>query len=476
VISAHQYLRVSTKKQSYAEQAQDNIRRAREHGWPVGRTYEDVGSASKYSRARRDGYARLISDLRAGAFTPGDVLILWEASRGSRRQSEWALLLDLLEDHGVLVHVTKDRRTYDPREPRDRRSLDEDGTDSAYESSKTSARVTRDAAANAAAGRPYGRPPYGFRRLYNPQTGKLDRQEIDPDEVAVPAELFERLERGHSLNAVANDFKKRAIVTRAGLPFNPGQLSKMARNPAYAGLRLFGPTGQLVEATWPAIVPPLRFWAVQRILEDPSRRTTRPGRGKWLLSMIAKCDVCTGRLAVAFPRAVKTPRYKCHLHGHVLVDMTELDRITTEVIVNYLSRQDVFDKFAVAEQNTGGQLQQVRAELARARAEHDELARADISVALAARKEPAILARIAALEAREQELCTPSVLRGLVGGTATEVRRRWDNSPMSTRREAARLLLSPAWLGELRVLRQDQESPLSLKDRLIFWHSDDADH
>lgn len=473
---AHQYLRVSTKRQSYAEQDKDNRVAAGVHRWPIGRTYEDVGSASKYSRSRRLDYERLIADLKNSVFKPGDVLILWESSRGSRRQSEWALLLDLLEDHGVLVHVTKDRRTYDPRNPRDRRTLDEDGTDSAYESAKTSQRNTRNAAANAAAGRPYGKPNYGYRRVYDEHTGKLSHQERHPDEAPVIEELFARLEKGHTLNAITADYAQRGVVNRSGNPFTREQLSKMARMPAYAKLRLQRSTGQMVEAKWPALVKPRRFWAVQRILEDPKRLHARPGRAKWLLSMIAMCQVCRGPLAVTYSRRGRhrgdTPLYKCQLHGHVLVDVVELDKIVEDVVCDFLSREDVYETFTAAEDATDERLAAIRADLAKARAEHDGLADSGISNALAAKREPAILARIAALESQEKELSTPSVLRHLVGGTRADVERRWDLAPMSTKREAMRLLLTPEWLGELRIMRRHSERDPSLEGRVIFWRDD----
>src|SRR4051812_33803779 len=98
--AAHQYLRVSTTQQrSNPEQDADNRAAADEHDWAIGRTYEDTGSASRYSKKRRDDFERLVADLRAGAIPSGDVLILWESSRGSRKQAEWATLLDLLQDN-----------------------------------------------------------------------------------------------------------------------------------------------------------------------------------------------------------------------------------------------------------------------------------------------------------------------------------------------------------------------------------------
>ncbi len=62
-------------------------------------------------------------------------------------------------------------------------------------------------------------------------------------------------------------------------------------------------------------------------------------------------------------------------------------------------------------------------------------------MATLARAEPTLLAEISKLEAREKELSTPSALRGLIEPGA-DVARRWETTPMSTRRQIARLLLT----------------------------------
>ena len=100
------------------------------------------------------------------------------------------------ERAGVTIYVTTHQRTYDPANGRDRRSLLEDAVDSEYESSKASVRAKRAAAANAAAGKPHGPCPYGYRRIYDPLTKKLVRQEPHPDEAPVIRELFYWVRKG----------------------------------------------------------------------------------------------------------------------------------------------------------------------------------------------------------------------------------------------------------------------------------------
>ena len=53
-------------------------------------------------------------------------------------------------------------------------------------------------------------------------------------------------------------------------------------------------------------------------------------------------------------------------------------------------------------------------------------------------------------EERKKKLSTPSVLRGLIEPGA-DVTLRWQTAPISTRREIARVLLTPNLIGQLRL-------------------------
>lgn len=470
-IRARDYLRVSLDRsgraRSLAEQHADHQRVAEEQGWSLDEdSYRDASvSASRYSRKSRGGFDRLIADLEHDRFG-AHVLMIWESSRGSRRVGEWVNLLELCERRSVRIHVHTHNRTYDPANGRDRRSLLEDAVDGEYESSKLSARLRRAVAANAVAGRPGGRIPYGYRRVFDPQTRQLVAQEPEPSEAPVVAELYRRLVAGHSLHAIARDFEARGIRTRSGLVFSPQHLRSLALCPTYTALRAHRPgTGprspgrhtpvavsEMYEGQWPPLVSRAEWLAVQRLLSAPERKTSRPGRGKHLLSLIARCGRCGGTVAVAHWRG--HPEYFCRTKGCVRIPQADVDQIAEQVMLAYLARPEVIETLRAGEQDDDRELSKVRDQLATVRARHDELAEAlaagTLSVALAARSEPAILAEIERLEKREKELATPSALRGLIE-PGEDVARRWATAPMSTRREIARLLLTPKLIGELRI-------------------------
>ena len=426
------------------------------------RAYRDESiSASRYSRKARGGFEALIQDLEHGQFS-AQVLMIWESSRGSRRVGEWVSLLELCEQRSVNIFVTTHGRVYDPGNGRDRRSLLEDAVDSEYESAKISARARRAAAANAVAGRPHGRVPYGYRRVFDPHTRRLIAQEPEPDEAEVVAELYRRLIQGHSLKSIARDFPQRGLCTRSGVGWTAQHLRSLAIKPLYTGLRSHMPgrrggdrmvdLDNLYECQWPPLVSRADWFAVQRLLRAPERKTTRPGRAKHLLSLIGCCGVCLGSLNVAY-REHGDSLYVCRTKGCVRITQADLDTLAEQIMLDYLARPDVIDTLR-ANDDGDNELSQIRDQLAAVRARHEQLADAvaagSVSVATLIRAEPAMLAEITTLEARERKLSTPSALRGLIEPGA-DVAQRWQAAPMSTRREVARVLLTPDLIGELRL-------------------------
>lgn len=378
--------------------------------------------------------------------------------------------MDLCELRGVGILVTTHGRIYDPTaSARDRRSLLDDAVDSEYESAKVSQRARRAAAANAAAGKPHGQIPFGYRRRYDPVTRALVAQEPDPVEAPVVRELFARLQQGHSLRSIAKDFEARGVRNKSGRPFSAQHLRDMALKPAYAGMRTHTPgargqktvpRGDLsgaVKGNWESLVDEATFLAVRRQLTAPERTTTRPGAGKHLLSMIAKCAECEAPLAVT--TRGPQPEYQCHHGGCVRVRKAELDELAEGVILVYLARDDVYEAVCAASCHDDAELAEARAERARADAELRELRAAAkaarVSIASFVELEPAFVARLKAAETRERELSTPPELAGLIS-PGKDVARRWKAAEMSTKRAVARILLSPGLLGELHVRRRPE--------------------
>jgi site-specific DNA recombinase len=470
-LRGREYLRVSedgsSEARSVTEQHEENKDAAEEHAITLGLPYIDNGlSASRYATKKRDDFEELVADLKADRFG-ADVLVLWENSRGSRKVSEWALLIELLEEKRVRVFVTVDGRLYDPAVMADRKVLQSAAIDSEQESLKTSLRSRRASKKQAAKGRPNGRPPHGYRAVYDPDTGKLVTWVENPDESMVPKELFERLREGGTFYAIAKDFAKRGYVNRSGRPFTAEHLRSMALRPAYGGYRVHSPKSRgrsfqarqveatLTEATWDALVDRDTFWTVRRALLAPERRSTRNGRARHVLTMIIRCDVCSG------PITHSAGIYKCVNKGCVTIDKADVDAHmigTPEqpgVILSYLSSDRVYADLAATPQDDA-RVEEVRAELARLRANKQEMEEADAESLTEARilskKVAKLEAKISALEAEERRLTTPSVLTDILGdGPGKDVAARWLAAPVAAQRKVTSLLLAPEVLGQVRI-------------------------
>lgn len=479
------YLRVSTdtsgREKSPDEQHHDLAADAAQHHWSVHPDpYRDIGSASRYARGTRDGYERLVDDLRTGRFEAA-ILGLWESSRGSRRVREWATLLDLLEDRGVRVWVHTHGRVYDPANGRDRRTLLEDAVDSEYESSKTSDRLRRDAAALAREGHPTGRIPYGYERVYEIRNGQrvIVEQRPHPVEAEHVRELYRRLLAGDTFMAIEEDWARRGITTRHGKRWTNTHLLSLALSPTNAGLRVHAPgvrgrrhlgSGVVTKAKWPALVDEADFYTVQRMLRDPSRKTWRPGGAKHWLSRIAVCGPCGRPLTVIEKHGAE--RYRC-AKGCVLVRKDQLEEWVESVLLEYLSRPDVHAVVASRDAAADAELSRLDADIARLRLELAEAEAAEPETVHEARMLAKLTARLAdqisGLEARQAELSMPSVLRGLVGD---DVESRWAAADIRVRRTVAKELFCRTVLGEIRVLRSPTRGrcrvPAPVAERVVF--------
>lgn len=457
-LTGREYLRVSKDRfgrmRSPEQQHGENEDDAAANGIILGKPYteRDAVSASRYSTKKRDGFDQLLSDLAAGTFG-ADILYLWESSRGSRRVGEWVTLLDLLEERGVKVRVKSHGRTYDPANPRDRRTLLEDAVDSEYESGKTSLRIRRDVAANAAAGRPHGAAPYGYVAAHDERTGRLINWEPDPDRAPVIEELFERLRKGHSLKLIARDFAGRGIVNKRGRPFSPQHLRNLALKASYTGLRVH--KGETVEGTWPKIVDRATWWEVQNVLSGVKHRTSasKPGRALHAFTGAVRCDVCGGPIGVTYTRG--HDQYRCQTSGCVRIAKDDVDEVLTAAIIGYLARPDVYAELAMRPDRSerlaelDGEIAETRAKLSEA----EDAEPADLHEArMCARVVKTLTERLTELEGRRRELATPPVLAALVEPGA-DVAARWNAAPISAQRKAAEMLLSPRYLGEVRITK-----------------------
>ncbi len=162
-------------------------------------------------------------------------------------------------------------------------------------------------------------------------------------------------------------------MNRSGNPFTEQHLRSMAVKHAYAGLR--NHKGTIYEGTWDGLVEKEIFWDVQRILSDPSRKTTRGGRAVHEISMIIKSGVCGGRLEVSKDYGKKDSNklvYKCQKDSCVQISKDETDKFVIGAMLGYLARPGLYELLATPGGDSAD-VQRTRDALSQARASMAEM-------------------------------------------------------------------------------------------------------
>lgn len=429
------YFRQSKGNERSIDEQEDIAgRRCQAEGWKLRRAYRDGVSASSYSTKIRREWRELVKDLDAGRFT---VLWLWESSRGDRRADEWLALLRKCRDHGVKIYVETHGRLLDMTNPHDWKILADEGIDSEMESHKSSQRIRRDVADAASKGRPHGQVPYGYMRVYDPITRKLVEQRPEPDEAKIVRQIITWVSKSKPIIEIVRELNKRTIPSPSGGQWARTSVRKIASNPVYVGRRRHN--GDIHKAVWPAIVEQGVFDAAQRVLSDPNRKTTRPGKAKYLLSYRMMCGECGGDVQARLHRDGFL--YACGPGGCTAIRGDWLDQWVTDLVIGRLSKPDMYEYLTRAD-DTLVLAARNEAKALRLRLEefYDSAARGEVSSSALARIEAKLQPEIAAADRRATQAATPPVLRDLLEPDA-DVRKRWADMPMAGRREVIGLLL-----------------------------------
>jgi hypothetical protein len=226
-----------------------------------------------------------------------------------------------------------------------------------------------------------------------------------------------------------------------------------------------------VETKWPPLVDPETFWAVHRILDDPARKTTRSGprTGIYLLSSVARCAECGGKLAVKKTpannrRTVFKMAYTCRDRACVGIGLDLLDDYAEEVMVRWLSDPDVVADLTRVDDSPAATL--ARADLERLRADQEALYRdartGRVSPVIATTTEQGLKQRIHEAEQQIQAATLPPVLRGNIGPQA---KAGWEALDLEVKRQIIR---DTADIRVQSVGRAHRGGPVAAQDRVTW--------
>lgn len=459
------------KGSSIGDQDRENREACEELGADIVAVGKDEVSASRFGRKERKGWPQVVEWVRDGRL---DVLVLWEISRGDRTMDTWVPFISMCRERGVLIHVTSEESTYDPRKAGHRKALLDKGSDAEHETDKLSARARKGIAGAALAGKPHGPSAYGLTRIYGPiEDGKRTFTERPDEHAPVAKEIIERVAREDPVKAIADDLNARGVLSPFGVQWSRKIVRRVATNPAYIGMRSHN--GQLHDASWPAIVDEEIWRQAQSVLGAPDRVRSAPGSMRYLLSYVAVSS-CGSALQAWPPREGRRPSYRCHGDGCTGVDMWALDTYVTRLACKRLAEPDARSTFAPDDEAA------VRARAA-VRAIRDELddlaaqvargpANGGISATLAAGAEPGIRARLADAERELDRHVRHGALMALLD--ADDVDEAWGGLSVAGQRSIVGVMFKRIEVGpaERRLSRwsTDDDRLASAADRTtVTW-------
>lgn len=324
------YTRVSSDKaggRSVREQESECRTECERRGWPVAEVLTDNDrSASRYATKDRPEYARLRTLLQ-----PGDVLVMWEASRATRDLERYVELRELLTERRALWCYSG--KVYDLTDGGDRFSTGLDILVSEKAAEETRDRIMRAHRANLVNGKPHGRLSYGYRtRLEQDDQGRIIARHREPDPARAPlvAEAARRVLAGETTLSV---LRWLVTVDPDTAKWNTTRLHKMLASPTNAGWRVT-PDGELIKGTWEPIIDEETRLALVAMFA--ARKTgPRGNQPKHLLSGIAVCAICGDalwRTKGGKAHGGNHYVYGCKKGKHVARSVIDLDAAVLEVV------------------------------------------------------------------------------------------------------------------------------------------------
>lgn len=432
------YTRFSKMKgaRSTGEQESESRRWCERHDHPVDRVFTDHISASRFSAKDRPEWRACKDYLRKG-----HILVVWEASRAHRDLEEFVELRNLCASRNV--PFSYNGKVLDLTLGDDRFTAGLDALLAERESEQISLRVLRNRRELAAAGKPAGPPPWGYRRKVDPESGQpiTGVWEFDPVEAPRVKEAIRRLLRGDSQRSILN-----WLAESEGRSFDgPTTLQRCLARPALAGLRVH--QGEVIgKGTWKALITEETHKKVIDHIQGQKRaygHVSPPGpEPKYLLSGIATCGFMLDEVQECGAPlqhkkfSKRSPAYICP-EGHVSRAVHLLDQAVEDTILEAATKINPTRFQNDDDDPSAAEALKEEADIEKDLKEYEELAKTRvIGPAEYARISKELRAKLEALRARS------APRRRFSAADFERLQARWPRATLMEKRAAIRAFLT----------------------------------
>jgi site-specific DNA recombinase len=303
-------------------------------------------------KVKRPAYQQLLADMAAGKVK---AILAWHPDRVYRNPTELELLIKLVDDHRVAIKTAK-HGELDLSTPTGRLVARLLGGVAMYELEHQRERVMGKKDELARDGKPAGGPRlFGYTKGFHvdPDTGTC----VVATEAAAAQTVVAALLAGASLRSQvawlnAQDDsalvdKRAPMLGSRGKPWTVSSLRAYVQRPALAAIRVHKAgtdEEQSFPAIWPALITQAQHDALVHLFSDPLRKKA-PGHGtrKHLLTGIARCGVCGGRMQAATEAGGRgKPRYgiyRCKANFCINRKQDRVDAIVLRLTGAWLAKQ-----------------------------------------------------------------------------------------------------------------------------------------
>lgn len=418
-------------------QLEDCRQAASARGWDVVHDYIENDVSATKAKARPQ-YQQMLKDLAAGK---AGALIVWDVDRLTRTPRELEDVIDLADAHSIaLVSIGGE---IDLATPQGRMTARIKGSVARHETDQMARRIRRKSQERAQQGLPNGLCPFGWRRVYDTDergrmTGSRDVvHEAEADQIR---DGVARLLGGESVRSIMMRWNEDGLPTLRGKEWSTTTVRQTLSRAANAGLRDYH--GEIVgKSTSEPIISEDEFHRVRALLKDPSRRVHHGIIPNYLLTGIAECGRCGGKMRYLKGRGKSgAPSYGCRECTRVARSMALVDAVVEGAVLARLQRPDALAALPAVDPQRGDEL---RDHIEGLQARLDEAADLFTAGTITGEQLTRITGQVRPkLESARETLAAMTPASAALSIAGVDAVARWEDATLVTKREIVDALMT----------------------------------